>query len=158
MDQQQKSLFIKLEVLWWVITGILTLGILYPIYTKVGNNYPFYFSNILFIVVFITFTRLIFLLKYSFLAGWEKVKIVLIVFTPILLFFLVNELNFFQTFLDEKGVENFIAQMSIADQETMRKYITAEMLLFGVGSLIASVVLPIRLLMSIWRARNRGTI
>jgi len=134
------------------------MGVLYPIYNKVANNYPFYFANILFIVVFITFTRLIFLLKYSFLADWEKIKIGLITITPILLFFLVNELNYFQTFLDEKGVENFLAQMSIPEQETMRKYITAEMLLFGVGSLIAAVILPIRLLMSIWRVRNRGTV
>ncbi len=158
MDNRQKSLFLKLEILWWLITAVIILGVLYPIYTKVAGNYPFYFSNILFIVVFITFTRLIFLLKFSFLADWEKIKIALITITPILLFFLVNELNYFQTFLDEKGVENFLAQMSIPEQETMRKYITAEMLLFGVGSLIAAVVLPIRLLMSIWRARNRGTV
>lgn len=158
MDQQQKSLFVKLELLWWMITAIITLAVLYPIYAKVDNNYPFYFANVLFIVVFITFTRLIFLLKFSFLADWEKLKIVLIVLTPILLFYLINELNYFQTFLDEKGVENFLAQMSIENRETLRKYITAEMLLFGVGSLIAAVVLPIRLLMSIWRARNRGTI
>lgn len=158
MDKQQQSLFIKLEVLWWLITLTVVSGVLYPIYSKVGNNYPFYFANILFIVVFITFTRLIFLLKFSFLANWEKIKIALITITPILLFFLVNELNFFQTFLDEKGVENFLAKMSIPEMETMRKYITAEMLLFGVGSLIASVVLPIRLLISVWRARNRGTV
>ena len=101
---------------------------------------------------------MIFLLKFSFLANWEKIKIALITITPILLFFLVNELNYFQTFLDEKGVENFLVQMSIPEQETMRKYITAEMLLFGVGSLITAVILPIRLLISIWRARNRGTV
>ncbi len=158
MDQQQQSLFVKLEVLWWIITAIFVLGTLYPIYAKVDDNYPFYYPNILFIVVFITFTRLIFLLNYSFLANWEKIKIAMIVCTPILIFYLVNELNYFQTFLDEKGVENFLAQMSIDDRESMRKYITAEMLLFGVGSLIASVILPFRLLMSIWRARNRGTI
>jgi len=158
MDNQQQSLFFKLEILWWLITAILIMGVLYPIYSKVGSNYPFYFANILFIVVFITFTRLIFLLKFSFLADWEKIKIALITITPILLFFLVNELNYFQTFLDEKGVENFLTQMSIPEQETMRRYITAEMLLFGVGSLIAAVVLPIRLLMSIWRVRNRGTV
>ena len=158
MDNKQQSLFLKLEILWWIITAIIVLGILYPIYSKVESNYPFYFANILFIVVFITFTRLIFLLKFSFLANWEKVKIALITITPILLFFLVNELNYFQTFLDEKGVENFLAKMSIPEQETMRKYITAEMLLFGVGSLISAVILPIRLLMSIWRARNRGTV
>jgi len=158
MDTQQKSLFIKLELVWWLLTAILVIGILYPIYTKVGTNYPFYRSNLLFIITFITFTRLIFLLQHSFVANWEKIKIGLIMFTPILLFYLVNELNFFQTFLDEKGVENFLADMSIPDRESMRKYITAEMLLFGVGSLVAAVVLPIRLLISIWRARNRGTI
>ncbi len=158
MDTQQKSLFIKLELVWWLLTAILTIGVLYPIYTKVGTNYPFYGSNILFIITFITFTRLIFLLKYSFLANWEKIKIGLIIFTPILLFYLVNEINYFQTFLDEKGVENFLAQMSIPERESMRKYITAEMLLFGVGSLIAAVILPIRLLISIWRVRNRGKI
>jgi len=158
MDIQQKSLFIKLELVWWLLTAILVIGVLYPIYTKVGADYPFYRSNLLFIITFITFTRLIFLLQYSFLANWEKIKIGLIVFTPILLFFLVNELNFFQTFLDEKGVENFLADMSIPKRESLRKYITAEMLLFGVGSLVAAVVLPIRLLISIWRARNRGTV
>lgn len=158
MDKQQKSLFIKLELVWWLLTGILGLGVLYPIYTKVGEAYPFYSSNILFIITFITFTRLIFLLKHSFLANWEKIKIGLITITPILLFYLINELNFFQTYLDEKGVENFLANMPIPERESLRKYITAEMLLFGVGSLIATVVLPVRLLISIWRARNRGTI
>ena len=158
MDAQQKSLFIKLELVWWLLTIIIAIGILYPIYSKIGDTYPFYAANLLFIITFITFTRLIFLLKHSFLANWEKIKIGLILVTPILLFYLVNELNYFQTFLDEKGVENFLAKMSIPNQESMRKYITAEMLLFGVGSLIAAVVLPFRLLISIWRARNRGTI
>ena len=158
MEVQQKSLFIKLELLWWLSTAIIALGILYPIYTKVGEAYPFYRSNLLFIITFITFTRLIFLLRHSFLANWEKIKIGLIVVTPILLFYLINELNFFQTFLDEKGVENFLAKMSISERESLRKYITAEMLLFGVGSLVAAMVLPVRLLISIWRARNRGTI
>lgn len=158
MDTQKKALFVKLELIWWVLTAIIAIGILYPIYNKVEFNFPFYRSNLLFIIVFITFTRLIFLLKHSFLADWEKLKIAMIVITPILLFYLVNELNYFQTFLDEKGVENFLAQMSIPERESMRKYITAEMLLFGVGSLVAAVVLPFRLLISIWRARNRGTI
>ncbi|MEM6317825.1 MAG: hypothetical protein AAF960_09145 [Bacteroidota bacterium] len=156
--QQQQKLFWALELVWWVLTAVVVLGVLYPILTKVGDSYPFYQSNILFIVVFITFTRLIFLLKHSFLVNWEKIKIGLIMVTPVLLFYLVNEINYFQTFLDEKGVENFLAQMSIPDREALRKYITAEMLLFGTGSLIAVVVLPIRLLLSIWRLRNRGTV
>ena len=158
MNQQKQSLFVKLELVWWVLTLIVVLGVLFPIYNKVGANYPFYFSNILFIIVFITFTRLIFLLKHSFLANWEKIKISIILFSPIFIFFLVNELNYFQTFLDEKGVENFLAQMSIPTRESMRKYLIAEMLFFGVGSLLAAIVLPFRLILSIWRLRNRGTV
>ena len=158
MNNQQRSLYLSMELVWWVITFVVVLLTLFPIYQTVGKNYPFYTSNILFIIVFITFTRKIFLLKHSFLADWEKIKIALIVFTPILIFLLINELNYFQTFLDEKGAENFMAQLSIPERESMRKYITAEMLLFGVGSLIATFVLPFRLLLSIWRIRNRGTI
>lgn len=78
--------------------------------------------------------------------------------TPILLFYLINEINFFQTFLDENGMATILGDKSIPEQEAMRKYITGEMLLFGSGSVIAAVILPIRLLKSIWRARNRGTI
>lgn len=158
MDTKEQSLFLRLEFVWWLITALIIIGVLFPIYSKVGMAYPFYTANILFIITFITFTRSIFLLKYSFLSHWEKIKIALIAVTPLLLFYLINELNYFQTFLDEKGIENFLAKMSIPDRETMRKYITAEMLLFGVGSIITAIILPIRLVISIWRVRNRGTV
>ena len=158
MTNHRQQLTLRLELIWWVLTAVVVLGVLFPIYAKVGAAYPFYGENILFIVVFITFTRFIFLLRHSFLADWEKVKILLVMVTPLLIFLLINQLNFFQTFLDEQGVESFLTGGSIVDQEAMRRYISAEMLLFGVGSLVATVLLPFRLIVSIWRVRNRGTV
>ena len=153
-----QTLVIRLEVIWWLLTFLILGGVLFPIYTKVGNNYPFYLINSVFIITFITITRLIFLLQYSFLANWERLKIGLVLLSPILIFLLVNELNFFQTFIDEKGIGDFLSDKSIHQQEALRKYITSEMLLFGTGSLIAALILPFRLILSVWRGRNRGTV
>lgn len=154
----QKSLITRLELVWLLLITLVTIGVLYPIFSKIAEAYPFYTINIIFIITFITFTRLIFLLKYSFLASWEKVKVVLVLCTPVIVFLLVNEMNLFQTFLDEKGITSFINNKSIEEQEMLRKYITTEMLFFGVGSLIAAVILPVRLIISVWRGRNRGTV
>ena len=152
---QKKTLFIKLELIWWLVTAIVIIVVLSPIYSKISTNYPFYKSNIIFIITFITFTRLIFLIKYSFLTYWEKIKIALILFSPIFIFFLISELNFFQTFFDERGAEEFLTGMSIPEQQALSKYIRNEMLFFGVGSVIAAIILPFRLIMSIWKTRNR---
>jgi len=38
----------------------------------------------------------------------------------------------------------------------MREYVYNEFLLFGVGSLVATVILPFRLVISVWRSRNTG--
>ncbi len=156
--KQEQLLFFKLEIIWWILTLSITIGILYPIYSKIANAYPFYQSNILFIITFITLTRLIFLLKYSFLAYWEKVKIAIILLSAVFIFLLVNELNFFQTYLDERGFSSFLNGLTNLEKASLTKYIRSEMLLFGIGSIIAAIILPFRLLLSIWRIRNRGKI
>jgi len=108
----KNNLSLILEVVWWIFTLLLVVGILFPIYSKANATYPFYTSSILFIVVFVTFTRYIFLLKYTFLAHLEKLKLAIILFSAII----------------------------------------------GAGSIIAAIVLPLRLVVSIWLGRNRGTV
>jgi len=155
---QKYPLAVILEIIWWIFTLFLIVAVLYPIYTKAGDTYPFFKSNMLFIIVFVTFTRLIFLLKHTFLANLEKVKVAIILFSAIIVFFLVNELNFFQTYLDEQGLGSFLGHLSLPEQSSLGTYINRVTLFFGVGSAIAAVVLPFRLVLSIWRGRNRGTV
>ncbi len=155
---QKKTLSFILEVVWWLFTLFAVIAVLYPIYKSTNNGYPFYKSNILFILVFITFTRFIFFLKHTFLANYEMLKVGIILFSAIIVFLLVNELNFFQTYLDEQGLKSFLGHLSLSEQGSMGSYIRREMLFFGVGSIITAILLPLRLVVSIWRGRNRGTV
>ena len=154
---QKTALSFILEIIWWLFTLFVIIAVLYPIYTT-ATNYPFYKSNILFILFFITFTRFLFLLKHTFLANREYLKVIIILFSAIIVFLLVNELNFFQTYLDEKGFDSFLGHLELDRQQSMGDYIRKEMLFFGVGSIIAAAVMPFRLVVSIWRGRNLGKV
>lgn len=144
-----------LELVWWAFTLVIVVGVLLPVYTQV-ENYPFYFINILYIITFITLARYIFLLKYTFLAWSQPLKLIALFLCIPFVFYLGQELNYFQTFLDEEGLEAVIGSHSLPSGTGMIQYIRNEMLLFGVGSIISGVIFPFRLVVSIWLLRNRG--
>lgn len=146
-----------LEIIWWVVTAIILVAVLFPIYKDV-EDYPFWESNIIFVVTFITLTRYIFLLPLTFIAHRQILKIALVFLSIPVVFLLVQELNYFQTFLDEEGIEAVVGTLPVSERRTMVRYIRSEMLLFGVGSVISGVIFPFRMIMSVWRTRNRGTV
>ena len=149
-----KNLFLSFEIIWWSISILVAIGVLLPIYTGT-NDYPFYFINALYIVAFITITRYIFFLKYTFLAQRLVWKLIVMFLSIPFVFYLVQELNYFQTYLDENGPEAVIGNIPLTRQKRMIQYVYNEMLLFGVGSIISAVIFPFRLLLSIWRIYNQ---
>jgi hypothetical protein len=72
-----------------------------------------------------------------------------------LIFNLVNNINHFQTYLDEQGILSFMGHLHPSRIDSLEKYVRTQMLLFGVGSVISAVILPVRLTMSVWRVRNK---
>ena len=156
MDKQ-KSLATQLELVWWIFTGIVVFAFLFPITSKI-SNYPFMMINIIFIVVFLTLGRYFLFLKHTFLAKEQKIKMIVFLLCIPLLMFLVNQLNVFQTSVVERGIESFIRDIPYDDQFSLANYIFKEMQFFGVGAIIVAILLPFRLLLSIWRVRNRGTV
>ena len=148
---------ILVELLWWLLTALLAALVLLPIYLQV-QNYPFWTMNILFIVVFVTCTRFIFLLRFTFLANRFWWKFALIFLSIPFVFFLIQELTGFQTYLDEQGVEAVAGLLPLKQQEAMINYIYNEFLLFAVGAIISAFVFPFRLAVSIWRVRNRNQV
>lgn len=148
---------LMIEAIWWVITAILVVLVLFPIYEAVPD-YPFWGINILAIVVFITATRYIFLLKYTPIIRWQIVKAIIVILCVPLIFNMVNNINHFQTYIDEQGILSFLGHLRPDRLDQIDKYMKAEMILFGVGSVIASIVLPVRLIMSIWKVRNKNTV
>ncbi|MFN0015390.1 MAG: hypothetical protein ACKVU2_12655 [Saprospiraceae bacterium] len=156
MDKQQ-SLKLVLEILWWALTAVVVWAVLYPIH-KAMHVWPYQGWNIIFVVVVITFTRYIFLLKHTFLARMQEVKVGLILIMFPLTFKLIEGLNEFMVFIEEKTWDPLTGHLPLADKTAIEDYIWSEMLFFGAGSFIAAPVFAGRLMMSIWRTRNRGTV
>ena len=143
-------------MVWWVVTGVIIILALLPIYSKIGNNFPFYFQNILIIIIAVTFMRYIFLLKHHWIAGFKWAK-TLFIFIPIpIFFFLIGAFYDFQAFSDEKGMMSILTNIPFPDQTGLAKYIRTEMVLFWTAALLANLYMPIRMIISLWREINKG--
>lgn len=148
---------VYLELWWWLLTLIVCAIVLFPILRSIPE-YPFLVSNVLFVVIFITVTRYIFLLKHTFLAHLTWIKAGIIAFSAIILFLLITGLGDFNSFVDEQGLQVLVTNLSFEKQTALISYMHNEMIFFGVGSIIATALLPVRMLISLWRMRNRGTV
>ena len=159
MPDQQFRLKIILEIIWWIATALIVLAVIFPI-TSVFKNYPFLQANIIFIVIFITFTRYIFLLKNTFLARLSWLKVILLIGCIPLVFTLISMFYGFQTFIDEEGTQSLFSleylkeQVPIRNQEGLAGYIKTETIFFAVGSIITTILMPFRMILSLWRTYN----
>ncbi|TAK44120.1 MAG: hypothetical protein EPO28_05260 [Saprospiraceae bacterium] len=151
------SLSIRLELVWWMATALLLAAVLFPIY-KTRADYHFWTTNILFVLVFVTFTRYIFLLKHTFLARLQWAKVAVIIMCIPLFIYLIKVIHLFQLYLDQIGLQDIFAHLSYNGQIHMARYVQAEMLFFGAASIIVTIILPFRMLISFWRTLNRGTV
>lgn len=154
---KQYALIFWLELIWWLLTAVVVWALLHPIH-KAMYVWPFEGWNIAFVVVTITLVRYIFLLKHTFLARQQVLKVVLILLMFPLTFIMVDALNGFMVYIEEHTWEPLTGHLPFADKRPIEDYMWAEMLFFGVGSCLAPPVFAMRLFLSVWRTRNRGTV
>lgn len=154
---KEQSLALRMELVWWIFTAVIAIAVLFPIIKDV-DDYPFLFTNILFITVFITFARYIFLLKHTFLANRQTLKVIIFFLCLPLFAYLVNELTSVRTFLDEQGIDTLVNNLAYENHWGFANYVKTEMYFFGAASLVVTALFPLRLLLSVWRNRNRGTV
>ncbi len=155
MDALQKKRWI-LEWVYWLITALLTALLLLPIYQNV-DGYPFYSYNILFIITFFTLTRYIFLLQHSPFVYHKVTKLLLAAASIPLAFLLFQGFYEYEAAINEYGPEDYFQFKLGARPEQVIKYINSEMVMFGVAAIIVTLLTPIRMLVSIWKTKNRGT-
>jgi len=55
-------------------------------------------------------------------------------------------------------LQTLVENLDVQLQTRRINYIKHEMIFFGMGSLITGVLLPIRMVRSLWRMRNTGTV
>lgn len=156
MDKRQ-NLILLLEIVWWVVTALAVWAILYPVY-KAMYVWPFQGWNIAFVVALVTLARYTFLLEHTFIARKQVLKGVLMMLMIPLTFILVDGLNEFMVFIEEKTWEPLTGHLPLDDKKSIEHYMWTEMLFFGAGSIIAAPVFAIRMMLSIWRTHNRGTV
>jgi len=145
---------VQFEIFSWIFSlGICALFLI-PVYFKSGENYKFYIPNVVSIVVFIIFTRTIFLLGYTFFARYNWLRFVL-VFLPIPIFmYLPDSLYEFQRFVDENGTIAFIKGASEMSDYEFGRFIKYQFMFFCVGALVANFAMPLRMIVSFWRTTN----
>ncbi len=146
-----------LEIVWWLITLAVVCLVLFPI-LQATDHFPFLAINAIYVATFITLARYLFLLKYSLWGRYQYLKLVLIFLSIPFIFYLINQLNIFMGFLDEETLEASLGHLPPEQQASLERYIRSEIIFFGVSSVITAIFLPFRLLKSIWRQRNRGTV
>ncbi len=155
--KRSTSKLLQLELIWWLLTLILTAILILPIWSQ-SPNYPFFWLHLLYIVTFVTLTRYLFFLRHTFLAYRQVLKLILFFLLLPFVFYLIQELNFFQTFLDQEGPEALLGYPKGAINQPMVAYARNQVLFFGTGAIIAAVLFGFRMIISIWRNRNRGTV
>ena len=147
---------VAFELIWWLITAVLCVIFIYPIYSKLGDQFKFYFENIAFIILFVTGFRFVFFTKYHWFAESNKVKLVMIFLSIPLFMFLVGRLWDFQAFLDEYGMYSMMEGLHADDQISLTRYIKTEMIFNWSGAIICTVISPFKMLRSIWIYKNRN--
>jgi hypothetical protein len=146
-----------LELVWWVITAVLVNAIMYPIWAS-GADYPVNWQNIMFIVIFITLTRYMFLLKYTFIAKIQWLKVFFILITVPVVCLLIEQHNVFQTNIDNVGPEYVTKGVPYSKVLSIAHYAKSEFTFFSVGSILAMLAFMVRMLISVWRLKNKGTV
>ncbi len=146
---------LSLELIWWVATAVVVSVVMFPIW-KDFSNFPFQITNIVFIISFITFTRYAFLLKHTFISNTLYPKIGFILASLVIIGTLIAQMQGFNIWIDSGSPDNLLKTLSESKRIALLDYIKSEYILFTVGSIVAAVLLAGRLLVSIWRLRNRG--
>ncbi len=147
---------ILLEAIWWVVTAVIVTVVMYPIWTNFPA-YKFNGVNIATIVLFVTFARYTFFLKYTFLATWQYAKIGFVLVTIAIVATLMTQIQSFNVWIDGGDPDILLDSVgNAAKRESLLNYIKSEFLFFVVAAIISALFLAGRLLVSVWRLRNRG--
>lgn len=139
--------------MWIFLTAVVLAVVGLPLWTA-EIDFPFWGKLITFVLVLMIGIRYTFFLRHSWLASQQWIKVGLFVVGIWGTFLLINEIHDFRVFADEVGLETLLGHLPEAKHQRMYGYIHAVMLFFGIASVIATVVLMLRLLISVWRWHN----
>ncbi len=149
---------ITAEILFIIATFVLAALIMWPIYQEFGDKYEFYWTNLAFILLFVTFTRYIFLLKHVPFSHSKLIKVILFFLCIPLFLYMLDGFYNFQRFLDEVGLQEISQNSTSQESSNICKYTRYQFILFATGGFITMVLFPVRIIISMWRQFNTDKI
>ena len=147
---------IQLELLWWLFTG-LVLTILYLPLLIHDIRFPFLGYNAFFVISAISITRWIFQLRHSFIAYSLPLKFLLMFASVVIIMLSYRGISLLNIYNDENGYYALFNHLDLNTRYRMAAYVNWEFMFFGIAASLAALLFPFRLLVSIWRVKNRGT-
>ncbi|BDS14162.1 hypothetical protein [Aureispira anguillae] len=162
--EKQRVGKLLMELIWWGLTGLIAWMVTQPLWADFVKQH-FIYEVIIFVVIFITYTRYLFLLKYTFLAKLQPLKFILIFASIPLAFYLIQLFFNYQDFLEKQneGMIEFQSYfregITFNEHYDLLRYLTKVYTFFGLSAIIIVVMAPFRLLISYWRVyNNTGTV
>lgn len=153
MNLKHKILF---EAVWLAISCVILGLVLLPIWFTVGEKYPFYSENILVILIAVTFGRYLFFLKYHWLTASKWFKAIFIFLPFGIVIFLMDSFYDFQRFYDEEGIRSIMDDLSLRQQNQMSVFIRTQMVLFWSAAFLGNLLIPFKMIRSIYRKMKKG--
>ncbi len=146
--EERKYLWI-LELIWWLISLVLLAAVMYPILSEV-EKYPFAGLNMVIILLFFHYFRHVAFLKYSALRMFFWSKFFLALITVPLLFVIVGQFGYFQTFMDEHSMSEIMPDLSYNQQVSLNRFIKIQMVFFFTAAVISGGLFVLRMMVSMW--------
>jgi len=147
---------LNLAGLWILAMILLPVISLWPIYSN-ELDYPFYLNNFVFIFTPIFFLRYIFFIKFTFIENTLIPKILFIPLAIVLIIYSYRGFNEFVNFYNDNGIFYSLEKFDLKKQDFLSTYINRQYIFFAVLSMIVSIIMPFRMLISVWRVYNKGT-
>jgi len=148
-----------IEGIWWLFTVLAVVIIFLPI--PKPFDFQFRIENVVCLVVVITFARYILMLQNFPLYHSIIAKAILIFLCIPIGFYLASTINEFQTFRDDFGSEALLNHLdeplSFKKQNSILGYIIFEFEFLATAALVCTVLMPLKMIRSIWRTHNKGT-
>jgi hypothetical protein len=69
-----------------------------------------------------------------------------------------NKFYDFRIFLDEIGIQELVSSYNENEQKSLSLYIRSEMIFFGTGFIISAMLVPMKMIWSIWKQYNRNEV
>lgn len=134
---------------------LLPAAVLWPVYSS-QTDYLFYFENILLIVLSVLFVRYIFFLNFTWIRNTIIPKLILLFAGIVSAVYSFIVLNDFMGFYSDNGIYHSLDSMELSRQYFLGNYIYSQFVFFASFTIVTGLILPVRMLVSVWRVYNTG--